>query len=116
MRKRTFLVLCVLIALALPAVAVRADDDRVVRFATFNASLNRNFAGQLITDLSTPGNAQAATIAEIIQRVRPDVVLINEFDFDDDHLALGLFQQNYLSVSHNGADPIEYPYAYTAPS
>ena len=28
-------------------------------------------AGQLIADLSTPDNAQAATVAEIIQRVRP---------------------------------------------
>ena len=56
--------------------------DPDVRFSTFNASLNRNFAGQLVADLSTPNNAQAATVAEIIQRVRPDVLLINEFDFD----------------------------------
>jgi hypothetical protein len=116
MRRTTTLVLCLLTALVLPVVAVQADDGRVVRFATFNASLNRNVAGQLITDLSTPGNAQAATIAEIIQRVEPDVVLINEFDFDADHTALQLFQQNYLSVPHNGARPIVYPYAYTAPS
>jgi hypothetical protein len=116
MRHKTFFVLCLLVALASPAVAAGADDDKEVRFATFNASLNRNFAGQLITDLSTPSNTQAATIAEIIQRVRPDVVLINEFDFDDAHVALGLFQENYLSVAHNGAAPIEYPYAYTAPS
>ena len=54
-----------------------------VRFSTFNASLNRNAAGQLVADLSTPTNAQAATVAEIIQRVRPDVLLINEFDFVD---------------------------------
>lgn len=124
MRLRTFLVLGLLIALALPAIAAQADDaaaaqadnSNVVRFATFNASLNRNVAGQLITDLSTPDNAQAATIAEIIQRVQPDVVLINEFDFDADHTSLQLFQQNYLSVSQNGAAPIVYPYAYTAPS
>ncbi|HUP17326.1 MAG TPA: endonuclease/exonuclease/phosphatase family protein [Acidimicrobiia bacterium] len=88
----------------------------MVRFATFNASLNRNLAGQLISDLSTPGNAQAATIAEIIQRAEPDVVLINEFDFDADHTALQLFQQNYLSVPQNGARPIVYLYSYTAPS
>ena len=116
MRRRTTLVLCLLIALVIPVVAVQADDGRVVRFATFNASLNRNLAGQLISDLSTPDNAQAATIAEIIQRAEPDVVLINEFDFDADHIALQLFQQNYLSVPHNGASPIVYPYAYTAPS
>ena len=87
-----------------------------VRFATFNASLNRNVEGQLITDLSTTTNAQAATVAEIIQRVRPDVLLINEFDFDADNTALRLFQTNYLSVPHNGAAAIEYRYRYTAPS
>ena len=116
MRPKTVVILVLLIALGLPAIAVQADDGNEVRFATFNASLNRSFAGQLITDLSTPDNAQAATIAEIIQRTQPDVVLINEFDFDADHTALQLFQQNYLSVSQNGAHPIDYPYAYTAPS
>jgi 3-phytase len=88
----------------------------VVRFATFNASLNRNAPGQLIQHLSTPDNAQAATVAEIIQRARPDVLLINEFDFDADGTAAELFQQNYLSLPHNGAAPIEYPYRFVAPS
>jgi 3-phytase len=88
----------------------------VVRFATFNASLNRNVAGQLVQHLSTPDNAQAATVAEIIQRARPDVLLINEFDFDPDGTAARLFQQNYLSLPHNGAAPIEYPHRFVAPS
>jgi hypothetical protein len=91
-------------------------DDDVVRFATYNASLNRNSAGQLIVDLSTPDNAQARAVAEVIQRLDPDVLLINEFDYDEGHVALDLFQTNYLSMSQNGADPVEYPYAYTAPS
>ena len=85
-----------------------------MRFATFNASLNRGNAGDLAADLSTPDNAQARVIAEIIQRARPDVLLINEFDFDE--AAVGLFQDNYLDVSQNGADPISYPYTFIAPS
>jgi Endonuclease/Exonuclease/phosphatase family len=88
----------------------------VVRFATFNASLNRNATGALIADLSTPSNAQAASVAEIVQRVRPDVLLINEFDFDDAGTAARLFQENYLSVPHNGAAAIEYPHRFVAPS
>lgn len=91
-------------------------DEDVVRFATYNASLNRNSAGQLIADLSTPDDAQARAVAEVIQLLDPDVLLINEFDYDEGHVALDLFQTNYLSVSQNGADPVEYPYAYTAPS
>ena len=93
----------------------QASDPDSVRFATFNASLNRFDAGQLITDLSTPDNAQAANVAEIIQRTAPDIVLINEFDFDPDGTALRLFQDNYLTVPHNGAPAIDYAYSYTAP-
>jgi hypothetical protein len=89
---------------------------RDVRVATFNASLNRNAEGQLVADLSAPGNAQASVIAEIIQRVRPDIILINEFDFDSDHLAAKLFQDNYLSLPQNGAEPISYRYVFVAPS
>ena len=120
--KRT-LALLIASLLALPAgvLPAGADEPDPVRFATFNASLNRSFAGQLITHLSSPGNAQADTVAEIIQRVRPDVLLINEFDFDDQgpggsSLAAALFQQNYLSVPHGDADPISYPYRFVAPS
>jgi hypothetical protein len=96
----------------------KADKDvaKDVRFATFNASLNRFNEGDLVSDLSLPGNAQAATVAEIIQRARPEVLLINEFDYDAGGVAADLFQQNYLSVSQNGAEPIEYPYHYVAPS
>ncbi|MBA3367737.1 MAG: endonuclease/exonuclease/phosphatase family protein [Geodermatophilaceae bacterium] len=93
----------------------QAADPGSVRFATFNASLNRFDAGLLITDLSTPGNAQAANVAEIIQRTAPDVVLINEFDFDEAGTALRLFQDNYLSVPQHGAPAIDYAYSYTAP-
>ncbi len=90
--------------------------DSDTRFATFNASLNRFNAGDLINDLSTPLNSQAANVAETIQRTRPDVLLINEFDFDAGGVAAQLFQDNYLSVSQMGALPIHYPYRYVAAS
>lgn len=86
-----------------------------VRFATFNASLNRSTEGALISDLSAPGNAQADAVAEIIQRSNPDVLLINEFDYDAGGEALRLFQQNYLAVPHGDAAGVDYPYSYTAP-
>jgi hypothetical protein len=96
--------------------AGRSGEERSARFATFNASLNRAVEGELVADLSTPGDTQAQAVAEVIQRVRPDVLLINEFDFDAAGLAARLFQQNYLSVGHNGARPIAYPYRFVAPS
>jgi len=113
-----------LLALSLTAPAMRAESPspsdevtlRTVRFATFNASLNRNAAGQLITDLSSPTNAQARNVAEIVQRVRPDVLLINEFDYDANGQAGRLFQDNYLSLPQNGAAPVHYPFVYQAAS
>lgn len=116
-------ILLLVVALIVPTALAQSPKGAPtpVRFATFNASLNRNNAGELIADLSTPGNDQADAVAEIIQRTRPEVLLINEFDFDDqggpnDSLAAQLFQENYLSVPHNGAEPIEYPYRFVAPS
>ncbi|MFY1693234.1 endonuclease/exonuclease/phosphatase family protein [Plantactinospora sp. WMMB782] len=110
--------LAVTVAVAgVPAAASPATahgDAATVRFATFNASLNRGAEGALRSDLSTPGDAQARTIAEIVQRTRPDVLLINEFDFDP--VAARLFQQNYLSVGQHGARPVRYPYRFVAPS
>ncbi|MFW9260733.1 phytase [Nostoc sp. CALU 546] len=85
-----------------------------IRFSQFNASLNRNAEGQLLSDLSTPDNAQAKAVAEIIQRNNPDVLLINEFDYSPE--AVQLFQQNYLAISQNGTTPVDYPYFYIAPS
>jgi hypothetical protein len=111
MRISVFLAFCFLVV-SLPLQA--AQDS--VRFATFNASLNRFNAGDLAFELSATGSTQPDTIAEIIQRVRPDVLLINEFDFDAGGVAAQGFQDNYLSVAHGDADPISYPYHYVAPS
>ncbi len=99
------------VTVAFPAAAGtgRRSGD-ALRVATFNASLNRAVEGELRADLSTPDDTQAQRIAEIIQRVRPDVLLINEFDYDP--AAVDLFRDNYLERSQNGAEPIAYPYAF----
>lgn len=103
------------IALVLCAVSM---TTRPVRFSQFNASLNRDAQGDLVKDLSTPNNQQARNVAETIQRINPDVILINEFDYvaSDPLQPVRLFQQNYLSVSQNGSTPINFPYVYIAPS
>jgi hypothetical protein len=111
MRNSVFTALCFLVV-SLP---LQATQD-AVRFATFNASLNRFNAGDLAVELSAPGSAQPDTIAEIVQRVRPDVLLINEFDFDAVGVAAQGFQVNYLSIAHGDAEPIFYPYHYVASS
>jgi hypothetical protein len=116
--RRTLLMVVAVLLLAPPAAqAHKRSDD--VRFATFNASLNRAAAGDLAAQLAHPEvddvfRRQARNVAEVIQRARPDVLLINEFDFDP--AAADLFRDNFLQVSQNGAAPISYPYAYIAPS
>ena len=87
-----------------------------MRIATFNASLNRAAEGELVDDLSTPDDQQAANVAAILQHTRPDVVLLNEFDYVEGGAAVDLFRTNYLLLSHNGAQPIDYPYFFIAPS
>ena len=103
------------LSLLLVAMPLQAGKDPV-RFATFNASLNRFGPGDLATELTSPGSAQPDTVAEIIQRVRPDVLLINEFDYDPGGVSAQGFLDNYLSVPHGDAEPISYPYYFVAPS
>lgn len=119
-RKRSMIpwIALLLTVTMLPSAALGAPDETGqgadIRFATFNASLNRNNAGDLGAELASPGSAQPDVIAEIIQRTRPDVLLINEFDYDPG--ALADFKTNYLEVAHGSADPIDYPYTFIAPS
>ncbi len=116
--------------LAVPAAATpsarpsTAGGATELRVATFNASLNRGAAGELTADLSAPGDAQAAAVAEVVQRNRPDVLLVNEFDHvpptdpadPRSSPPVAGFLDNYLGVGQGGAAPIDYPYVYLAPS
>jgi endonuclease/exonuclease/phosphatase family metal-dependent hydrolase len=103
-----------------PADTGRSDvAHRTLRAATYNLSLNRAEEGELVADLSTGDNAQAATVAEVIQHANPDVVLLNEFDYSGDadpYAAADLFRENYLEEPQGTGRPVEYPYAFVAPS
>lgn len=86
-----------------------------LRVATYNTSLYDEAAGGLVRRLEA-GDANARKIAAVLQRVRPDVVLLNEFDFDAGHRAADLFQRDYLQVAQTGGgDALRYPYRYLAP-
>jgi hypothetical protein len=121
---RRLLLPAALCAVALGAAGIgmspaHAEGKADVRFATFNASLNRPVQGMLREQLASPGvddvyRRQAKNVAEVIQRAHPDIVLINEFDYDPE--AARLFATNFLSVSQNGAPAQRYPYWFIAPS
>jgi endonuclease/exonuclease/phosphatase family metal-dependent hydrolase len=89
--------------------------EPTIRVATYNTSLYRDTDGQLIRDLESGNNQQARRIAEVIQRVRPDVLLVNEFDFDAEGRAAELFRIKYLAAGQNGCEPIEFTHQFIAP-
>lgn len=90
------------------AVAQRADG--AIRFATFNAALNEKEAGGILARLRGGADPQARMVAEVIQRVRPDVLVLQELDRDPDEAALAVFAADYLAAGQNGAEPIDYPH------
>ena len=95
----------ILAALVMTALAGHSRADPV-RFATFNASMNRGAAGELAAALRDGDDPQIAKVAEIIRAVDPDVIAINEFDY-----GAGLaraFVGNYLDDA--------YPFSFIAPS
>jgi hypothetical protein len=87
-----------------------------VRFAQFNIwELSRAKLDEL--DAAGRGaSPQLQKAAEILQHLRPDVLLINEIDFDPgEGRNLQLFQERYLGVPQGGQPPLRYAHAFFAP-
>ncbi len=95
--------------------ATRNSQPEKIRVATFNTALNRPEALTLATELETGTCVPAHQIAEIIQRVRPDILLLNEVDYDDEHRAATALHDKYLAKDHGAAKAINYPYRFLAP-
>ena len=90
---------------ALMAGPVEAGAE-TVRFATFNASMNRGAEGELAAALQDGADPQIAKVAAVIRAVDPDVILVNEFDYGAG--SDRAFVANYL----DGA----WPFSFIAPS
>lgn len=106
-------------ALALVAVllfqALPAQAQTTVRFATFNVAMGLESEGELALRLASGEDEGLQKLAAILQLKRPDVLLLNEFDFDSGVDAAQLLNTNYLAVSQRGDEPIEYAYSFRAP-
>lgn len=90
------------------------NDDRAsvtLKVATFNASLFRSSEGELIENLND-GDESARQVARVIQEVRPDVILINEFDYDPAGEAVRIFREGYLNQEQEGGEPLDYEYGW----
>jgi endonuclease/exonuclease/phosphatase family metal-dependent hydrolase len=99
-----------------------------LRIATFNVSMealnylsteqsqNAKVTGNELTLALKSNRQQIKNIAEIIQRVNPDIILLNEFDrSDNSHQSLKRFIKNYLNKPQNGNKAVDYPYFYQGP-
>ncbi|WP_435104951.1 endonuclease/exonuclease/phosphatase family protein [Arhodomonas sp. AD133] len=84
-----------------------------LRLATFNAALTRPGRGALARDLAA-GDSRATAVAAIIRRVRPDILLINELDFDPRRRALRRFVHHYLGGAGDDL-PLAFDHCFTAP-
>src|SRR5699024_9478033 len=63
-----------------------------IHLATSNPALERSEQGALAEELVTPDSEKARYVAEIVQHVRPDVLLVNEFDHDEEGVGAQSFQ------------------------
>jgi endonuclease/exonuclease/phosphatase family metal-dependent hydrolase len=98
-----------------PEAALPMPDRTPLRIASYNASLYHEAPGGLLARLAAddPG---ARKVAAVLQRVRPDIVLLNEFDYDPEGRAADLFQRAYLAQAQaGGGAPLHYPHRYFAP-
>ncbi len=87
-----------------------------VRLATFNVQeLSRAKLDEV--DANGRGkNEQLLKAAEIIRRVRPSVLVLNEIDFDEDRKNAKLFVERYLNHPGEKSSPINYPHQFFEPT
>ncbi|MGR3839142.1 MAG: endonuclease/exonuclease/phosphatase family protein [Cognatishimia sp.] len=101
------------LAALLGATIAQADT---LRIASFNTSFSGREAGELRRFILSE-SPRVRAVAEIIQRVRPDIILLHEFDYDP--AALVAFQQALQkgqdTTAVGSAEPITFPHSFTAP-
>lgn len=89
---------------------------KTIRVCSYNAALAQNSEGRLAALLRGGGNPSAKRVAEVIQLLAPDVLLLNEFDYDAFGTGATRLNDLYFKVSQNGRPPQDYPYRYVAVS
>ena len=112
-------------SLTFSSTAMTIEMSTNLRIATFNVSMEAlNYADKTerdtvnidsneLTQALQNDHLQIRNIAEIIQRINPDIILLNEFDRVDDSASnIRYFINNYLGKSQHNQQTINYPYFY----
>ncbi|GAB4182337.1 MAG: endonuclease/exonuclease/phosphatase family protein [Wenzhouxiangellaceae bacterium] len=103
-----------LLTAALLSVSLMSKAADSVRIASFNLAMGLK-QGELIERLQRDDDPGLRNAAAIIQRVRPHILLLNEFDDEGVIDRAALFQQNYLGHSQFEQQAISYAEHYAAP-
>lgn len=109
---RITLVALLLAPLAAAGAGSVAQKGTRVRFATFNVEELSRAKLERLDPRGHGAHPQLRKAAEIVQRVRPDVLLVNEIDFDEARLNARLFLERYLGVGQGGQAGLDYPYVF----
>ena len=90
--------------------------ENSLRIATYNASLYGKTAGEIRNRLADGKDVQAEKVAAIVQTIRPDVLLVNEIDYEPDGATAKLLAERFFAAPQGQREPMEYPHVYFAPS
>jgi endonuclease/exonuclease/phosphatase family metal-dependent hydrolase len=104
------------VAFAQESADVNSPEEKLVRVATYNVSLYGKRAGEVRERLKDGRDRQAENIAAVVQTVRPDILLLNEIDFDTEAETATMFAEKYLAVGRGKRVGIDYPFIYAAAS
>jgi hypothetical protein len=66
-----------------------------IRVATFAAPLSGDGPGLLLRDIQAGDDAQIMAIQKIIAHVAPDILVLTDFDYDLDGIALAAFAASF---------------------
>ena len=80
-------------AILLAGLSACGSAPPTVRIATFNTALSRDAEGVLHAAFAAGDDQQARLVAEVLQRTRPDIVLLQEVDYDPTGKAYTDFQK-----------------------
>lgn len=88
--------------------------ENQIRIASFNVGFgDETNKGDLGRKLNGGQDLQARKVAEIVQRVAPDILLINEIDGNDNEATLSVFTEQYLNKpQQTGLKAAIYQYSY----
>lgn len=93
--------------------------NSAIRVATFNVALFRRNPGALLAETETTTSEKMQRVAATIQIIKPDIILLNEVDYDPSGATYRNLNKNYFRVvqsQFHSCSSIDFPFFYAPPS